>query len=166
MLIRKATTTDIPGITQIIRAVVPIMRAAGNLQWDDVYPNPEVFESDIALAQLWVAVIDNSIAGVAAFTTEQYPEYANVGLDITETAVVVHRLAVHPHFRGKGVAAALLQQAEVVAAEQGTSILRIDTNTQNLATQALFPKAGYTYIGEIGLGFREGLRFYVYEKRI
>jgi len=166
MLIRKATIADISGIMQIIKAVVPIMRAAGNLQWDDVYPNPEVFESDIALGQLWIAVIDNVVVGVAAITTEQYPEYADVGLDTTETAIVVHRLAVHPQFGGKGVAAALLKQAEVVATDQGISILRIDTNTSNQATQALFPKVGYQYMGEIGLDFRPGLRFCVYEKRI
>jgi len=166
MLIRQATTADISGIMQIIKAVVPLMRAAGNLQWDDVYPNPEVFESDIAQNQLWVAVIDDVIAGLAAITTEQYPEYANVGLDTTETAIVVHRLAVHPQFGGKGIAAALLKQAEAVAADQEISILRIDTNTNNQATQALFPKVGYQYIGEIGLDFRPGLRFYVYEKRI
>lgn len=166
MLIRQATIADIPGIMQIIKAVVPIMRAAGNLQWDDVYPNPGVFESDIVLGQLWVAIVDDTVAGVAAITTEQYPEYAHVGLDISETAIVVHRLAVHPQFRGKGIAEALLKQAEVVAADQNIAILRIDTNTQNQATQALFPKVGYQYMGEIGLAFREGLRFCVYEKRI
>jgi hypothetical protein len=30
----------------------------------------------------------------------------------------------------------------------------------------LFPKLGYTLAGEIGLGFRPGLRFLCYEKRL
>ncbi len=166
MKIRLASLTDIPGIMQVINAVVPAMQAAGNFQWDDTYPNPEVFETDIALNQLWVAVVDGEIAGVTAITTEQYAEYANVGLDVNETAIVTHRLAVSPHFRGMGIAAALLKQAEQVALDTGIAVLRIDTNTQNQATQALFPKAGYTYAGEIGLEFRPGLRFYCYEKRL
>ena len=96
MHLRLATPADIPAIMQIVRRVVPLMRAAGNLQWDDDYPNPEAFAKDIALAQLWVAELGLRIAGMAALTTDQEPEYAQVGWDITTPAVVVHRLAVHP----------------------------------------------------------------------
>jgi 2-amino-4-hydroxy-6-hydroxymethyldihydropteridine diphosphokinase len=103
---------------------------------------------------------------VAAITTDQSPEYADVGWDLSELAIVVHRLAVDPAFRGGGVAAALMQQAEEIACERGITVLRIDTNTQNPATQRLFPKLGYTFAGEIGLAFRPGLRFLCYEKRL
>ncbi|WP_263367704.1 GNAT family N-acetyltransferase [Edaphobacter bradus] len=166
MQIRLAALEDLPALMALVRKVVPLMRAVGNLQWDESYPNVEVFTRDIELVQLWMAEIDGSVAGVAAVTTDQEPEYAQVGWDIEEPAVVVHRLAVHPDFRGAGVAQALLQQAERVAVERGISVLRIDTNTQNEATQRLFPKLGYVLAGEIGLGFRPGLRFLCYEKRL
>lgn len=166
MKIRIANLADIPGIMQVINAVVPGMQATGNFQWDSSYPNPEVFETDVALNQLWVAVIDNEIAGVTAITTDQSPEYANVGWDIAEPAIVTHRLAVHPKFGGRGIAAALLIQAEHEAVKRGIPVLRIDTNTKNQATQVLFPKLGYVYAGEIGLAFRPGLRFYCYEKKL
>jgi GNAT superfamily N-acetyltransferase len=166
MNIRLATLKDIPQIMDLIADVVPLMIASGNLQWDNKYPNPEVFENDIKLNQLWVADIDGAIGGVTAITTEQYPEYEQVGLDINETAIVTHRLAVSPHFRGKGIAAALLMQAEYEAIERGIETLRVDTNTKNEATQKLFPKLGYTFLGEMGLEFRPGLRFYCYEKRL
>jgi len=78
----------------------------------------------------------------------------------------VHRLAVDPALRGKGVAAALMLQAEVEAKAKGIAVLRVDTNSQNEATQKLFPKLGYTFAGEIGLRFRPGLRFLCYEKRL
>ena len=164
MQIRPATLNDIPAIMQLITEVVPLMRAAGNLQWDHVYPNPEVFTEDIGLNQLWVADVDGDIAGVAALTTEQYPEYADAGLDISETAIVTHRLAVSPRHQGNGIAAALMQEAESEAIRQGIAILRVDTNKQNLAAQALFPKLGYIYKGEITLEFRPGLGFVVFEK--
>ncbi|MCQ6958795.1 GNAT family N-acetyltransferase [Mucilaginibacter aquariorum] len=166
MNIRLATLKDIPQIMDLIADVVPLMIASGNLQWDDKYPNPQVFENDIALNQLWVAEIDGAIAGITAITTEQYPEYAQVGLDVNEEAIVTHRLAVSPHFRGKGIAAALLMQAEYEAIERGIETLRVDTNTKNEATQKLFPKLGYRFLGEMGLEFRPGLRFYCYEKRL
>src|SRR6478752_1059582 len=105
---RLATLQDIPAIMEVIREVVPIMRAAGNLQWDDTYPNPQVFEQDIADGQLWVADEDGTIAGSSAITTDQYPEYAQFVLDTSEEAIVTHRLVVSPHFRGRGLAADLL----------------------------------------------------------
>jgi GNAT superfamily N-acetyltransferase len=166
MLIRPATLNDIPQIMQLIGEVVPVMNAEGNFQWDSNYPNAEVFENDIALNQLWVAELDRAIAGIAAITTDQEPEYAEVGWDINETAIVTHRLAVSTKYRGKGIAAALLAQAEREAIKHGIYTLRIDTNAANRATQQLFPKIGYGFAGEIGLGFRPGLRFYCYEKRV
>ncbi|MFI5162607.1 MAG: GNAT family N-acetyltransferase [Sphingobacteriales bacterium] len=166
MTIRLAVLSDIPGIMRVIKEVVPIMCASGNFQWDDTYPNAAVFEEDIALGQLWVADADGDIAGVTAITTEQYPEYADVGMDINETAIVTHRLAVSTRYRGQGIAALLLQQAEQVAIDRCIKTLRIDTNTANEATNKLFPKMGYIFTGEIGLHFRPGLRFYCYEKRL
>jgi ribosomal protein S18 acetylase RimI-like enzyme len=166
MRIRLATENDLPALMELLRRVVPLMRAAGNLQWDQNYPNETVFQRDIDLGQLWVAEVDTDIAAVAAVTMDQEPDYAQVGWDIEEPAIVVHRLAVDPAFRGLGAAGALMRKAEEVAAERDINVLRVDTNTQNEATQRLFPKLGYQLAGEISLAFRPGLRFLCYEKRL
>lgn len=151
---------------ELLKAVVPLMNAAGNWQWDDTYPNPAVFEKDISLNQLWLADLAGDIAGIAAITTDQDAEYAQVGWDLNETAIVTHRLAVSPDHQGKGIAVALMEQAEKVTVNRHITVLRVDTNSRNEATQKLFPKLGYTYAGEIDLAFRPGLRFYCYEKRL
>ena len=65
MRIRLATHNDLPALMSLMRRVVPAMLAAGNLQWDDSYPNEAVFQRDIDLVQLWVADAESSIAGVA-----------------------------------------------------------------------------------------------------
>ena len=166
MKIRQAELTDVAAAMSLVRRSVPLMRAAGNLQWDDVYPNADAFEEDVRLRQLWVAEVNGEVAGVAAITTDQSPEYADVGWDLKETAVVVHRLAVDPEFRGLGIAERLMSQAEVVARGWGIKVMRVDTNTRNLATQGLLPKLGYALAGEISLEFRPGLRFFCYEKRL
>jgi len=166
MQIRLATQHDLPALTSLIQRVVPLMLAAGNLQWDDTYPNDAVFQRDIDLNQLWIAEVNRSIAAVAAITMDQEPDYRQVGCDIDEPAIVVHRLAVDPEFRGQGAAGALMQKAEEVAVERGISVLRVDTNTNNEATQRLFPKLGYLLAGEITLESRPGLRFFCYEKRL
>jgi len=159
MFVRQGTLEDVDGVMGVVGRVVPLMQASGNLQWDSAYPNPQVFEKDVAEEA-------GRVVGFAAITTDQEPEYADVGWDLTETAVVVHRLAVDPAARGRGVAEALMRQAEEVARARGIDVLRLDTNTRNEATQRLFPKLGYVFAGEIGLGFRPGLRFLCYEKRL
>ncbi len=165
-LLRLATVADLPALQSLLQAVVPLMQAGGNFQWTVEYPNTQAFSKDIANGDLWVADIAGSIGAVAAITTDQPDTYAEAGLDISETAIVVHRLAVHPDHRGLGLAEKLLWQAETIANERQIKALRIDTNTQNQATQALFPKVGYRLAGEISLPGREPLRFLCYEKRL
>ena len=138
----------------------------GNFQWDSKYPDKEVFLTDIKCDQLWVALLDGCIAGVAAITTDQDAAYADAEWDVNEEAIVIHRLAVDPTFQGKGVAAALMMQAEIVAKARRIFVLRVDTNTENPATQRLFPKLGYVQKGEIELALRPGQKFKCYEKRL
>ncbi|MFC6225539.1 GNAT family N-acetyltransferase [Hymenobacter artigasi] len=166
MHIRRATVADLPALLALVRRVVPLMQASGNLQWSADYPNEAVFTADIAQKHLWVAELDGAIAGVAALTQDQDAEYAQADWDATEAALVTHRLAVDPAAQGKGVALALMEQAEKQAVAQGLNALRVDTNSENAATQRLFPKLGYRFAGEITLGFRPGLRFFCYEKRL
>ncbi len=164
LLIRPALTADLPEMMLLVAAVVPLMNAAGNFQWDATYPNTSVLENDIALGQLWIAECEGEIAGFAAITTDQDEEYAQLGWDLSLPAIVTHRLAVHPRFQGRGVAKALLMQAESEAMRRHIPRLRIDTNSENAATRHLFPALGYRFAGEIGLNFRPGLRFFGYEK--
>lgn len=164
--LRRATPADLPAILRLIRQVVPGMNAAGNFQWTSEYPSEAVFQKDLAQQHLWVAELGSELAGVAALTQDQDPEYADADWDAAEPALVTHRLAVAPTAQGKGVAQALLQQAAHEARALGLRTLRVDTNSENAATQRLFPKLGYRFAGEIKLAFRPGLRFFCYEKRL
>lgn len=164
MEIRLAQPTDISQIIDLVAKVIPAMHKAGNYQWARDYPNEAVFVDDIDKAQLWVADLNGKIAGVSAITTDQDPEYVQAGWDIEETAIVMHRLAVDPDCHGLGIASKLMAQAEIVAKKNGIPILRVDTSSENKATQALFPKLGYQFSGEITLARRPGQRFFCYEK--
>jgi len=166
MRIRLAEQEDVATVIELLRRVVPSMRAAGNLQWDENYPTAAVFEHDVEQRQLWVAEIDGIFAGMVSLTTGREPDYGHAGWDAEETGVMVHRLAVDPQFRGAGVALALMQKAEEVAAERGIPAVRTDTSAENEAAQKLFLKLGYGKTGEISLSFRPGLRVICYEKRL
>ncbi|KQR67260.1 GNAT family N-acetyltransferase [Pedobacter sp. Leaf176] len=164
MIIRLAKLEDVPQIMQLVRKVIPLMHNSGNFQWGNDYPGSEVFIRDISLYQLWLSELDNKITGLAAITTEQDPEYIDVGWNIEAEAIVTHRLAVDPDCQRMGIANALMSQAELIAKASGIKILRVDTNSENTATNRLFPKLGYQYSGEISFARRPGLRFYCYQK--
>ena len=165
-LIRRAAVADLPALLALVRRVVPLMQASGNFQWSADYPNEAVFRADIEQNHLWVAELNGAITGVAALTRDQDAEYAQADWDVTQAALVTHRLAVDPAAQGRGVALALMAQAETQAVAQGLKFLRVDTNSENPATQRLFPKLGYRFAGEITLAFRPGLRFFCYEKQL
>jgi len=170
MQIRQAKTDEVDEILRLIKQVVPLMQAGGNLQWNEDYPNAEVFQKDIANGHLWVcseaAESGEQIIGVVAITNSPSPEYAGVGWNLDEPALVMHRLAVDPASRGKGVARALMNKAEELANQSGIGVLWVDTNSENRAMQRLLVDLGYIFAGEIGLNGRAGLRFYCYEKRL
>ncbi|HTF64394.1 MAG TPA: GNAT family N-acetyltransferase [Edaphobacter sp.] len=166
MRTRLAKTDDLSSLMTMVRRVVPLMRAQGNLQWDDNYPNESVFLSDIERSRLWVAEIEGNVAGVVALTTDPEPDYIHADWDVAQPALVIHRLAVDPAFRGAGVARALMLKAEAIAISLGISVIRTDTNTENTATQRLFPSLGYRSAGEISLQSRPGQRFLCYEKQL
>ncbi|PRP75981.1 N-acetyltransferase [Planoprotostelium fungivorum] len=167
MGLRQAIEEDIPAVMVLVRSVVPLMNASGNFQWTETYPSEERFREDASHGHLWVSTEDEVILGCASIIPRAFePDYKDANWDISQPYVVVHRLAVSPAARGKGIAAALLTQAEVVARTEGLEYVRMDTNTQNKATQQLFPKLGYRFTGEIGLRHRPGLRFVCFEKKI
>ena len=166
VIIRLAVEKDVDQIMEIVQKVIPLMQSRGNYQWDQNYPNSEVFFLDVMNQDLWVGEIDGVVIGMIALTLDQPKEYAHVGLDLSEVSIVPHRMAVDPDYQGRGIAKKLLNQADVVAQTKGIPRVRIDTNLHNPITRRLFPISGYTLKGEIGLDTRPGLRFLCYEKLI
>ena len=94
------------------------MNAAGNYQWDDLYPNLEKFSADVDNGDLWVVCVpDESISdgsdertssrivAMVAITMHQDEEYADVdGWDTSIKCVVPHRMAVDPTYQGRHLA--------------------------------------------------------------
>jgi len=151
---------------KLIGEVVPLMNASGNLQWNKNYPNAGVFEKDMARAHLWVAEYKGQLAGVAAITDRLTPEYAQTGVGISRPVIVIHRLAVAPAFRGRGIAEAFLAKSEEIAVEQEIKQVWIDTNRENLIARNLFLKAGYLFGGEITYTSKPGLIFAAYYRQM
>lgn len=61
----------------------------------------------------------------------------------------INRLAVHPHYRGKGIAKKLISAAESALRKQGLRIIAALIEDDNVASRTLFARAGYESLPEI-----------------
>jgi len=169
---RKASHDDLDAIVHIAQSlVVPMMNQSGNYQWNNTYPLRTDFLEDVDNDQLWIAEDEGEIAGFAALTTDQSPEYADVGWDLSVRSIVPHRLAVHPKYRGKNIAVEFMLIAEQLAKEGECRYVRVDTNEVNLAMQGVFRKLGYNHCGNIRFlkepkEIYADLVFYCYQKQV
>ena len=119
-----------------------------------------------------VAVVDGAVAGVlAAFPADDGDELARrfVRMSLVRTApwrlpvlmrhlratatlaphpprgvLYVDALATHPDFRRRGVATALLEEADRLAARAGLPAVALDTGIENRAARALYERRGFT----------------------
>lgn len=60
----------------------------------------------------------------------------------------VHNVAVHPEHRRRGIASALLQEAERYAREYGVARAWLEVRKGNLAAVSLYQRHGYQVVGE------------------
>ena len=170
---RLACEEDVEAIMKIIKAVVPLMQASGNFQWDEIYPSEAVIREDIAKSQCYVVEREldekaNAIDGLLGFTAlteDQSPEYADAGWDLTIPAIVPHRMAVSPEARRQGVAAFMYAHSEVLARKRGYDRVRVDTNKVNGPMNSTIQNAGFKLAGEINLSTKpKDMKFNCYEK--
>ncbi|MFW6288573.1 MAG: GNAT family N-acetyltransferase [Spirochaetota bacterium] len=148
-LVRGAREADRPIAWQIVRTAKASLTAAGIPQWSGRYPDPDVLESDLRAGNLHVAEIDGSPAGVASASEEHRHEHSEVRWRCEGTAVFVHRLAVLPEARRRGVASSLLRYIEHRARALRYNAVRLDACTGNAAAIALCESRGYHRVGVV-----------------
>ena len=95
-------------------------------RWGSDYPLRSHFEKDVSEGVFYVVENDGKVLGFCAITHDQCPEYEETGLDVTIPAIVPHRMAVDPDFKGRGICRILLGKAHEIAVESGTNRIRVD----------------------------------------
>ena len=164
-MIRQARAADIDAVMQIIEATIIEMHAYGNRQWDKDYPQRDDFLGDIQEGSLYVYEKNGDIGGFVTLNTIEPDEYQGLNWSSEATSLVVHRMAVAPHYRRQGIGGSLLDFAAAFARQHGLTWLKTDTYSLNPKMNALFTQNGYRKIGEMSFNSRE-LPFYCYEKPV
>ncbi|QHT62156.1 GNAT family N-acetyltransferase [Paenibacillus lycopersici] len=137
-----AIGNDRDALAELLAAVVddgasvgflpPMRREEAGRYWDGVLPDPDVL--------LYIARIGGELAGSVQVQLCAKPN----GLHRAEIA----KLMTHPRFRRRGVARALMRTAEAAAAEEGRSLLVLDTREGD-PSNSLYEALGYARAGRI-----------------
>lgn len=164
MTIRAVTAEDLSEAIGLIQAAIAEMRARNIDQWDEVYPDEATIGRDIQSGKAFGGFEGKALAAYVVLNRDADPEYRSVSWEGTEdTALVMHRLCVHPAFQGKGYASRMLGFAETRARSLGYSHIRLDAFPKNGAAIAMYEKKGYVARGTVT--FRKG-EFTCYEKAL
>jgi ribosomal protein S18 acetylase RimI-like enzyme len=119
--IRAALPSDERGVREVCRRI-----------WPDDYV-PEVFRDWVKdrRGRLWVALEDDRVVAVAKLTVMPSRE------------AWLHALRVHPKYRRRGIATALLEHRLARARRLGARVARLDTAEDNVAVRRLMRRYGF-----------------------
>ena len=167
--IKAALPEDLDAICRIMVQARAQLRGLGLDQWQNGYPNREVWQEDIRLGRAYAAWEDGRIVGAFAFLTEVDPAYEAIdGEWLTgklPAYASVHRVCVADGMKGKGIAGQMFAGAGKLAVQRGLPSVRIDTHPGNVPMQHAILKNGFTYCGRVWLagGPEKGALRWAYE---
>ncbi len=152
MIIRRANTRDLEKIMKMYKSCVSAMLDSGIDQWDASYPNIEIITSDINAKTFYVAEINEQIIGGINVDQNQDKAYLDINWkDISNSFLVVHRLAVRKEFWNKSIGKNLMLFAEKLTIEKGLRSVRLDTYSGNPKAMKFYRNLGYKELGNIDL---------------
>ncbi len=158
-----ATLDALPQVLEIVRRTIEGLLAIGDPQWGEDYPTEDDFRKDIEKGELHVLEDEDKVAAFVCLNQWQSPEYEPLPFAPCERFLVIHRVAVLPAARGKGLGQALFALAESEARRQGLIQLRTDTHETNTPMNALMRRCGFAQVGYLRFLPRPG-HFIAYQK--
>ena len=151
VVVRLGKPDDQAGWLRLVGRVVAQMKSEGSAQWNSTYPGETEFGHDVAARTLCLAEIDDHIVGSVTACEEHPKEYRNVEWPSGRRCLVIHRIAVDPDFRRRGVARELLRAAHRFARRAGYASCRLDVPGFNAGARALYESEGYLEVATMEL---------------
>ena len=156
MEFRQANISDLDQIVEIIELSKKYLKETKVDQWQDGYPAKEDLRRDIESGNSYVLTNKDEIVATTVISLDGESTYNSIfnGEWITnEEYIVMHRVAVHDKYKGKGIFKELIKEAESLALNKGISSIKIDTHRDNISMQRAvikndFKRCGIRYLGD------------------
>ncbi|MDM0458383.1 GNAT family N-acetyltransferase [Clostridium perfringens] len=170
MEFRQAKISDLDQIVEIIELSKKYLKETKVDQWQNGYPAKEDLRRDIESGNSYVLTNKDEIVATTVISLDGESTYNSIfnGEWITNTEyIVMHRVAVHDKYKGKGIFKELIKEAESLALNKGISSIKIDTHRDNISMQRAvvkndFKKCGIIYLeeGSERIAFEKVLKFF------
>lgn len=152
MTIENSTEKDIDEIFRLYHEGTEYMKGRSLVVWPEF--ERTMVEREIAEKHQWKITDNNSTACVWAttFTDEQIWEERNA-----DPAVYIHRIAVHPDFRGNNLVQRIVEWAKEFAKANNKNFIRLDTVGDNKGLIKHYTSCGFNFLGLFTLKNTTGL---------
>lgn len=106
-----------------------------------IHPSDEMIQNSIDREELYVLADDDEIAACVIANDEKVDGYADAPWQIdSDEVIVLHVLAVHPDYRGEGLARRLVENVIEQERKADKKALRLDVIENNTTAEKLYQK--------------------------
>ena len=131
--LRNATPDDSPDIASLIGAAFEEHRGQLDPPSSSLDKSLDSVAQELQTSKAIVAILNNKIVGCAFYSFK-------------EDFVYLAHLAVHPDYRGLGIAKTLMQAVEDKTREQNVEKIRLSVRLALEKTGAFYESLGYTFL--------------------
>lgn len=120
------------------------------------HPCAEQLHRAAATGSLFVGTVDERLVSALIADNNPAPGYENIPWQVeaaSDQVVVMHLFAIHPDYRGQGLARPMVETAMAAKKADGFTVLRFDTIIDNLGAQRTYEALGFTNLGPARLAY-------------
>ena len=122
--------------------------------WDSAHPSDKGAADAIAQGAQYACIYDGEIRGAVVLSEDPEGNYdlGKWSVDLKQGEyLVIHVLAVHPEYAGKGIGGFMVDRCISIAKNKGYKALRLDVVPGNIPAERLYKSRGFEYAGTIDL---------------
>ncbi len=144
----KARNSDLDEICHVCHKIVNYMKNDFKIdQWDENYPNKDVFLKDIKKDELFILKKENNIVGFICINYQVYEQYDQVTWEEQKQFKTFHRIGIDPDYHHKGYGKKIFKYAEEEVLKQNINYIRVDTYSLNIPMNNLIKKMNFDFKG-------------------
>jgi len=168
--VRQAMMAEYNDVEKFYCGLIDSMRESEfKPEWKmGVYPTEKLLKDAIEQGTLYLAHLENRLAGAMIMNHDCEPEYGSVKWQINakrEEVMAVHLLGVAPAFQGKGIAKQMVSSAIDICGKGSIKAIRLDVLKKNIPAAKLYMSMQFKYVDSVQIYYEDtGLTdFLLYE---